>query len=154
MVNEIATLLANHESGKGESWFIDGSFRPFNVPKNCKWLYSMVVGTDPDTTVPSIISLLNSVDIESYKSVFDNRTLFYEDIPDSAYGLHYAHTAKNTLNDLANYPGSVSEIFSGDKYLQSLRELYSGTPEGTIKLCAVILALAYRMKMAYELKKH
>lgn len=146
MINEIPTRLANKAASDITAWYVDPDFTPVTIPAEVKWVYDIVIGTDPDKTVPQVMSLLKCVDIQEYKAEFDSRELF-DYLPDSSiYDLLKNVDTSNTLNLLATNRKPLYTLFSGDEYLASLFKLYSGTNEGVVKLCSVILAIAYRLK--------
>ena len=150
MINEIPTRLANKAASDITAWYVDPDFTPITIPTEVKWVHDIVIGQDPDKTVPQVMSLLKCVDIQEYKSVFDSRELF-DYLPDSSiYDLLKNVDASNTLNLLAANRKPLYTLFSGDEYLVSLFKLYSGTNEGVVKLCSVILAIAYRLKQAQD----
>ena len=148
MVNEIPTLLANHQKRKGDLWYIDDEFFGVKIPSQLSSIYSAIIGDNPDTTVMQLMSILNCVDIQPYKSVFDSRELFDNVSGSSIYDLYKNHVDENTIIEILSIPG-LTVLFSGDDYIKTLGELYFSGRESIIRVCAVILALAYKLKQQY-----
>ena len=148
MVNEIATLLANHAAPG--PWYIDHQFTGVVIPKSLQWVYDIVVGDDPDKTVPQIMSVLNCVDIQQYKEPFDSRELFDNPSAASVYDLYKNSDDRNTLTKLLETRQPLYTLFSGDEYLTNLWDLYKGSNEGVVKVCAVVLALSYRLLLLWK----
>ena len=147
MINEIPTLLANHPSGDDDLWYIDPDFHGIKIPASIRSIYESILGSNTDNVVMQLMSILNCVDIQPYKSVFDSRELFDNISASSIYDLYKNHTDDNIVQNILSIPG-LSALFTGDSYLQSLSELYS-YGEATIRVCSVILAIAYRLKQVF-----
>lgn len=149
MINEIPTLLANlSPSDLDGLWYIDPSFRPVTIPREVAWIYDIVIGDHPEKTVPQAMCILKCVDMQAYKSVFDSRELFDYPSGTSIKSLIKNKDANNTLSALANNKKPVYTLFSGDDYLKGLFSIYSAAQEGVVRLCCILLALAYRLKQA------
>ena len=148
MVNEIPTLLANHGRQETDLWYIDPRFVGVTVPASIRKIHSLIVGQDVDNAVMQLMSILNAVDIQQYKYVFDSRVLFDNISDTSIYDLYKNHTDDNTIEKILSIPG-LNVLFTGDKYTQKLSELYSASRESVVRVCAVILALAYKLKQVF-----
>ena len=148
MINEIPTLLANHPKRDGDLWYIDDEFFGVKIPNNLVSIYNAIISGDPDTTVMQLMSILNCVDIQQYKSVFDSRELFDNISDSSIYDLYKNHIDENDLIEILSIPG-LTTLFTGDSYIKSLGELYFSGREAVVRVCAVILALAYKLKQQY-----
>lgn len=169
MINHVRTLLLNEtqtslsEAGYdyGYPWYVSPSFSGVDIPNGLlqlnKALFSGCSSLDDRISrVWSIMSLLESVDMEEFLSVFDNRSTVHDRHSFSIRELfdNSKFSSSGFFNEVLSSLGSAIGLFRHvgnpdfDPVLDKLFDMAHGSFEAPLRVASIILAYCMQLENA------